>query len=252
MRAFLQSASIVSREKLSSGITGTTGSEKGTLSDGKLTHDVHIQCLDVFRPVWKGAEGTIEKNFRDSWKFNVAAYRLARLLGIETVPMSVERSIDGKLCSVTWWVDNVWLVEAERRDKGIKPPATDHWVNQLITVRVFDQLIHNTDRNQGNLLITPDWKVWLIDHTRAFRTNRNLLNRETLKRINVQLLNKLKNLNTISLKTSVGPYLRAEEISALLARRDLIVSYFANEVREKGEEAVLTGLPRSTPHVSLP
>ena len=39
---------------------------------------------------------------------------------------------------------------------------------QLQVVRVFDELIQNRDRNQGNILWTSDWKMWLIDHTRAF------------------------------------------------------------------------------------
>ena len=37
-------------------------------------------------------------------------------------------------------------------------------------VRLFDQLIYNIDRNLGNLMITNDWTIWAIDHTRAFRT----------------------------------------------------------------------------------
>lgn len=249
MTRFLKTAKIVSQKVLE---TGTTGSIKAQLSDGKLTHDGHIQCLDLYKPSWKGAEGTIEKNFRDSWKFNVAAYRLAKMLNIQTVPMSVEREVDGKLCSVTWWVDNVWLVEVERRDKGIKPPATDEWVNQLNTIRVFDQLIANTDRNQGNLLITPEWKVWMIDHTRAFRTSNTLIKPDTLKRIDQRLFTTLKNLNTVALKEQIGPWLRPEEISALLARRDAIIQFFEKKIRADGAESVLTGLPRSTPQVSVP
>ena len=249
MEHFLKTAKIVSQKKLD---TGTTGTLKAELSDGKLTHEVHIQCLDIYKPVWKGAEGTTEKNFRDSYKFNIAAYKLAKLLGFETVPMSVERQIDGKLCSVTWWVDNVWLVEVERRDKGIKPPATDEWVNQLNAIRVFDQLIYNTDRNQGNLLITPEWKVWMIDHTRAFRTYKTLLKADNLKRIDTGLLGALKSLNTVTLKRELGPWLRAEEIAAILARRDAILRYFEQQVREKGEEAVITGLKRATPRVAVP
>lgn len=246
---FLKVATITNRRKVD---VGTTAPQRATLSDVTLTHDAQIQCVDVFKPVWKGAEGTTEKNFRDSWKFNVAAYKLARLLGIRNVPVSVERQIDGKLCSVTWWVDNVWLSEVDRREKGIKPPATDRWVNQLNAVRVFDQLIYNTDRNQGNLLITPEWELWLIDHTRAFRTHRELMTVEPLKRIDKDLLQALRKLNTVSLKRELGPWLRAEEISAILARRDLIVAFFEKEIQDKGEEGVLTGIPRSTPHVSLP
>jgi hypothetical protein len=249
MEIFLKTAPIISKKVLD---TGTTGSMKASLSDGKVTHDVHIQCLDIYKPVWKGTEGTLEKNFRDSWKYNIAAYRLAKMLGIEMVPMSVERLVDGKPCSVTWWVDNVWLVEVERRDKGIKPPATDDWVNQMNTIRVFDQLIGNTDRNQGNLLITPEWKVWMIDHTRAFRTQKTLLRPDTLKRIDAGLLDRLRRLDAVQLKRELGPWLRAEELAGLLGRRDAIVRFFESEVRSKGEDAVLTGLRRSTPHVTVP
>lgn len=249
MERFLKTARIVTQKKMSE---GTTGATKATLTDDKLTHDVQIQCVDVYKPVWKGAEGTVEKNFRDSWKFNVAAFKVGRLIGLNNIPMSVERNVDGKLCSVTWWVDNIWMDEAKRREKGIKPPASDAWVNQLNAVRVFDQLIYNTDRNQGNLLITPEWKLWMIDHTRAFRLQRELMKVEPLRRIDAQLLQALRNLNTVDLKREAGPWLRAEEISSVLVRRDLIVKFFESEIQAKGDEAVITGLPRKTPSISVP
>jgi len=249
MERFLVNASITARK---TGSEGTTGAARATLSDGQLTHDAQIQCIDVFKPVWKGAEGTIEKNFRDTWKFNVAAFRIGRLLDIENIPMSVERTVDGKACSMSWWVDNVWMDEAGRREKGIKPPATDDWVNQLNTVRVFDQLIYNTDRNQGNLLITPEWKLWMIDHTRAFRTTHELMKVEPLRRIDKKLIQALQALTAAKVKEAAGPWLREEEIAAVLARRDLIVKFFEKEIQTKGEDSVLTGIPRKTPSASVP
>ena len=44
-----------------------------------------------------------ETNFKDSYLFNVAGYRLAHLLGLN-VPVSVHRKVDGKDAAVTWWV----------------------------------------------------------------------------------------------------------------------------------------------------
>ena len=70
----------MSQKKLDS---GTTASIRVTLSDGKLTHDAQFQPIDIYKPVFRGAEGTVEKNFRDSYKFNIAAYRLGKLIGIE-------------------------------------------------------------------------------------------------------------------------------------------------------------------------
>jgi hypothetical protein len=114
-------------------------------------------------------------------------------------------------------------------------------------------LIYNTDRNQGNLLITPEWKLWLIDHTRAFRTAVAMQKKNALPgRIDHKVLAGLKQLNTVQLKESLGAYLRPEEISAILGRRDLIVQHFNGEIKQKGEDAVLTGMPRKTPEITLP
>jgi hypothetical protein len=250
METFLKTAPLIDRKKLD---LGTTGAFRVTLSNGKLTHDAQFQAIDVFKPVFKGAEGTVEKNFRDSYKFNIAAYRLGKLVGIDTIPMSVEREVDGKLGSMTWWVDNVWITELDRRDRGIKPPASQFWVDELNVVRVFDQLIYNTDRNQGNLLITPDWKLWMIDHTRAFRTTVGLQKKNALPgRVDHKLLRGLRDLNTVQLKQALSGYLRPEEISAILGRRDIIVMHFEREIKQKGEDSVLTGLPRKTPEASIP
>jgi len=221
---FLTVANVLSQKKLDS---GTTAAIRATLSDGKLTHDAQFQTIDIYKPVFRGAEGTFEKNFRDSYKFNIAAYRLGRMIGIDNIPVSIERELDGKIGSMTWWLDNIWMTEAERRDKGIKPPASQFWVDELNVVRVFDQLIYNTDRNQGNLLITPEWKVWMIDHTRAFRTAVAMQKKNALPgRIDHKVLKGLRELNTVQLKKELGAYLRPEEISAILGRRDLIVAHF--------------------------
>ena len=250
MEVFLKTARIADRKKLD---VGTTGASRVTLADGKLTHDAQFQSVDVYKPTFRGAEGTVEKNFRDSYKFNIAAYRLGKLLGIDTIPMSVEREVDGKLGSMTWWVDNIWITEVERRDKGIKPPASQFWVDALNIVRVFDQLIYNTDRNQGNLLITPEWKVWMIDHTRAFRTHVAMQKKNALPgRVDHKLLAALRQLNAAQLQKALNGYLRPEEISAILGRRNLIVAHFDSEIKQKGEDSVLRGIPRTTPAVTIP
>jgi hypothetical protein len=251
METFLKTAKIVSQKKLD---LGTTASVRVTLSDGKLTHDAQFQPIDIYKPIFRGAEGTVEKNFRDTYKFNIAAYRVGKLLGIDNmIPMSVEREVDGKLGSMTWWLDNVWMSEVDRRDRGIKPPASQFWVDQLNIVRVFDQLIYNTDRNQGNLLISPEWKVYLIDHTRAFRTAVAMQKKNALpNRVDFKLLKALRQLTLSQLTEKLSGYLRPEEISAIIGRRDIIVQHFDHEIKQNGEDAVLTGMPRKTPEVVLP
>ena len=95
--AFLLQAKIVKRTPISEGITHT---DRLTLTDGNATHDAHLQCVDVFKDAFHGREGT-ELHFRDSYRYNVAAYKIDRLIGLEMVPVSVVRSMERKRCAVT-------------------------------------------------------------------------------------------------------------------------------------------------------
>ena len=140
--------------------------------DGR-SHDAHIQTVDLSKHKARVGRQT-QLNFRDSYRFNVAAYRLDRLLGLCMVPVSVQRTVGGEKAAVTWWVDDVQMMEKERVKEGIKPPNAKEWMLQGYRRRVFNELVYNTDFNRGNLLITENWKVWLIDFTRAFRGSRSL------------------------------------------------------------------------------
>jgi hypothetical protein len=220
MEKFLKSAKVTKTQDIAKGITN---SRRLTLTDGQLTHDAHLQSIDQAMAEFRGNRGT-ELNFKDSWKFNVAAYRLAEMLGIEhMVPMSVERQVGGNSSSVTWWVDNVLMDEAKRVKDKISPPDVQGWNEQMWVLRVFDQLIYNTDRNLGNMLITKDWEVRMIDHTRAFRLMRTLQSEKSVEKCDRALLAKLKQLDEASLTARLSPYLNREEIRAMVARRDLIV-----------------------------
>jgi len=218
--------------------TGVTNSQRATLTDGQITHDAHIQTIDVSKLVFTGSRGT-ELNFRDSYLFNLAGYRLARLLGLDNVPPSVERSHGGKSASFTWWVDDVVMDEGARRKKKADGPDPSRTAMQIHIMRVFDALIHNTDRNAGNLLWTSEWKMWMIDHTRAFRLDKRLLLSQYLERCERSLFENMKGLTAPQLKSVVGDSLRNAEIDALLARRDLIIKLLEDKIAKKGETAVL-------------
>ena len=169
MEEFLFKAKVVKKKTLS---VGVTNSEHATLDDGKLRHDAHVQSIDVKKDVFQTPRGT-ERNFRDCYKYNLAAYELDKLLELNMVPPSVERKVAGNSAAVTWWIDD-GMVEKDRIKNKIEPPDQHRWNQQMFLCRLFDQLIFNTDRNLGNLVITKDWKIWMIDHTRAFRTMKDL------------------------------------------------------------------------------
>ena len=160
------------------------------------------------------------------------------------VPVSIERKVAGKTSAVTWWVDDVLMDELQRHNKNITPPDLDEWSKQMHILRVFDQLIYNTDRNLGNLLIDKRWQIWMIDHTRAFRSQKTLLSQKNLVMCDRKLLASLRKLDEDTLTGELKAFLTKTEIKALVARRDLIVRFFDDEVASKGEGAVLYDLPR--------
>ena len=113
--------------------------------------------------------------------------------------------------------------EGKRLKDKVQPPDTRQWNEQMQLVRVFDQLIYNVDRNGGNLLIGKTWRVWAIDHTRAFRTDHNLKTAANVTRCDRQVLEKLKGLTRESLQQAIGEFVSKDQIDGLLARRDKIV-----------------------------
>jgi hypothetical protein len=129
--------------------------------------------------------------------------------------------------------------EADRKKKKTEPPNLDSWNKEMHIVRVFDQLIYNTDRNLQNVLITKAWKIWMIDHTRAFRLYTTLEAPKNLVQCERKLLAALRQLNEETLTRELSSYLSKLEIKGLLGRRDKIVKTFEDLCAQKGEGAVL-------------
>jgi hypothetical protein len=220
--AFLKTAKVVRTRDAGKGVTGTL---RVTLSDGTLTHDASVQTVDVAMNEFRSNRGT-ELNFKDSWRYNVAAYRLNQVLQLGRIPASVERLHRGKPGSFTWWVDDVLMDEGQRLKTKAASPDALAWNQQMWHIRLFDQLIQNVDRNLGNLLIDKSWAVWMIDHSRAFRLSNKLSSPKNLTRVERGALERLRALDQASLNTAVGDYLTSFEKRALLQRRDEIVALF--------------------------
>jgi len=242
MEDFLLHAPIVATKK--SATAGTTGARRVTLSDGRLTHDAQIQDVDIQKPFFDVAPRYAEINFKDTYRYNIAAYRLSRLLGLEEVPMSVPRTVDGKPAAVTWWIDDVIMDEGTRQGKKVVSPSPSRTASYTLILRVFDELIQNRDRNAGNLLWTGDWKMWMIDHTRAFRSGHDLLKPQALQRCERTLFDRMRGLTAASVTDAVAGMLLKDEIEALMARRDALVKLFDARIAKSGEKAVLYTLSR--------
>jgi hypothetical protein len=236
IKQFLLTAKVISTHPVSIGVTSTL---RLTLSDGTLTHDAHFQPVEESKPIMKFADGHTEMNFKDSYKYNIAAYALAELIGFDDMmPVYVERKVDGKSGSVGWWLPTK-MDDATRMKRKIEPPDKDAWNNQMYKIRVFDNLVYDTDPNLTNVLIGEDWKIWRIDFSRAFRGYKEVKDPKDLVRCDRQLFEKLKALDANQLAEKTKPYLTKDEVKGVMARRDKIVAYFQKLIAEKGESAVL-------------
>jgi hypothetical protein len=236
IKEFLLTAKIVGARESSKGITHPA---RLTLSDGKLTHDASFQRIDEHKTNLQMASGRTELMFVDSYKYNIAAYALAEMLGVEDMlPVYVERKYKGDSGSLSWWLP-VKMDEEERVKQKVTVPDPDGWNNQMYRIRVFDQLIYDDDANLTNILIGEDWKIWRIDFSRAFRRQKDLRDPSDLVRCDRQLLEKMKTLDGDQLAEKTKHYLTKDEVKAVMARRDKIVARFQQLISEKGEAAIL-------------
>jgi hypothetical protein len=236
IKQFLLNAKIVGSHSSKKGITNTL---RLTLSDGTITHDASFQSIDEHTPVKKFSDGHSEVHFVDSYKYNIAAYALAELVGFDDMmPVYVERKYEGHNGSLSWWLP-VKMDEVERMNRKLEPPDPDAWNNQMYKIRVFDTLVYDNDPNLTNVLISSDWKIWRVDFSRSFRSFHQLRDVKDLVRCDRQLFERLKALNADDLSAKTKAYLTKDEIKAVMVRRDLIVQTFQKLIAEKGEKEVL-------------
>jgi hypothetical protein len=236
MKEFLLKAKIVSSTQSRK---GTTNPFHLVLSDGTVTHDGSFQAIDEHKTSMQFGNGQTELNFVDSYKYNIAAYTLAELLGIEDLlPVYVERKWNGQVGSLSWWLP-VKMDEGERLKKKVAAPDPDAWNKQMYRIRVFDSLVYDTDANLTNVLIGEDWKIWRVDFSRAFRLSKDIQDPKDLVQCDRQLFARLKALDSTEVLKKTKGFLTSLEAQSVMARRDKIVAYFEKLISQKGADTVL-------------
>lgn len=200
--------------------------------------------------IWKDPLGR-QKGFYESWKWEIAAYRLDKYLGLNMVPPTVEKRFREERGSCQKMVD-YWISLKDKYDKKIKILNIKiyYWNRALYLQRAFDNLIANEDRHQNQYLITKDWRMILIDHSRSFRTSRKFTKKliydekykegpRLMKQLPRAFVEKLKSLNFQVIKDIVEDYLTDKEINAVLTRKDLIIDWINKRIKKLGEKEVL-------------
>jgi len=218
---------------------GVTRPMRLELSDGQVTLSASWKTVDERRRgIVRLADGTTARNFRDSYEFEIAAYELDKLIGTNLVPPTVERRWRGESGAVQLWIDDA-TTDFDRREQKLQIPDVLRWNRQVYNIQLFRCLTYDIDyKNARNTLIDPDWRLWAIDSSRSFRTNKKLVD-NTLGHFSRTVLANLETLDFDTLKERIGDWISDDRIRAILARRDLIVERAAKLAAERGEGAVL-------------
>ena len=201
--------------------------------------------------LWKNIDGR-PGGYIDSWKYEIAAYRMDRFLGLDMVPPTIERRFREERGSLQLWVDSQMSLKKKEDDK-IKTPSYKVYPWNLATYlqRAFDNLIGNEDRHMNNILITKDWGLYLIDHSRSFRHVEEVhrpahlpQGRERGRQAHAQAAPGVRREapradGRRDSASALGEYVTDAEIEACLKRRDLILKEVDRLIKENGEAETL-------------
>ena len=237
---FLKNATVVSVKDIPEGVTKPK--EVLLELDG-------VQARAAFRYVSKKgqrermADGSIEMHFRDDFSNEVAAYKLSRLLGMDVVPPAVLREVEGTPGSIQLWVEGAITLKTFNKEKPpgkADPTSRSRYLkHQVRDMNIFDNLIRNIDRNQGNIMWDPDMNLWLIDHTRSFSRDDTLPYPDEVVKCSRWLWAALQDLDQKQVKAILSPYLGGLEIKAVMKRQQKLVKLLQDKIEEEGEDEVL-------------
>lgn len=201
--------------------------------------------------LWKNPSGRM-KGYVEGWRFEIAAYQMDKLLGLNMVPPTVEVRFKGDRGSCQLWIYDTMSLK-EKEEKNIPVPGgltLVLWNRATYLQRAFDSLIANEDRHMGNILITEDWRIILIDHSRTFRATKKFTSAlmfgqkgiggaKPMSSLPRAFVERLKALDTESITAATAGYLTDSEIAAILVRRDMILEEIDALIARLGESQVL-------------
>ena len=236
---FLQNAKIESITKIPVGVSRP----KKILLSGE---DIRLNAVfkfieeekDMVRDPTTTGRGKLYLKWRDSYVYDIAAYRFDRLIGFNRMPPVVRREIKGREGSIQIWLEGT-ITENSRLEQAIKPPEIARFNQQRSTLTIFDNLVANRDSNLGNTLIDGRWRLWFIDCSRCFGSSPDLLYPDAVTHCDRQIWEALRKLDRSAAEGALSPYLSRLEIDAIFDRRDKLIELLQGRIDEWGEELVL-------------
>lgn len=207
-----------------------------------------IICLDdgeiKRRGFFKVTDRPRSRLLPDSYKNEIAAYELNKLLGLHLVPPIVEREINDKRGSLSLFLEG-FLREGQRRRRNIEPTDPKRFKETLEELRVFENLTYSRGLCQQRaledifIMQEENWKVWRVDFSEAFNPTLELITDCEITCCSRRLFQNLQKLDSNVVKDKLNPYLNDKEIDALLKRKELIVEIIRKLIEERGEDSVL-------------
>ena len=232
---FLKTAELQDTEKIPVGVTAP---RKALLEkDGIRAHATSKDIDETAKRV-RLSDGTYVMELRDYYMYEYAAYELSLLLGLDNVPPTVIRKLGRNEGSLQMWIEEA-MTEDVRRAQGLRAPDMVSWMQQVQTMYLFDDLIANVDRNQGDIVIDSDWKLWMIDHSRSFGVRFEPSRLAQVISCERGFWEKLQTLDEGQIRERLGNTLTGPEISAMLERRDTLVAHIQALIEQRTEEVVL-------------
>jgi hypothetical protein len=175
----------------------------------------------------------------DCYKYEIAAYKLNKLIGLNIVPPIVERKINNQTGSLQILIEG-YITERDREIRKIQPKSIQEFKNDLDVIKVFETLVYDQCGDIGDTLIQLDnWKIWRVDFSEAFSPSSDILPDCRIERCSKILYKNLLDINNNKLEKELDDYLNKREINALFERKIIVIETIRNLIKQKGEEAVL-------------
>jgi hypothetical protein len=198
------------------------------LDDGKTIRQALFKYVNRPRPT----------HLPDSYHYEIAAYKLSKLLEYPLIPPVVEREINETPGSLQLLLEGCFSLQHQQRE-GLKPADPQKFLDGLSDLAIFENLVFCEPNTEDVFIQENDWKIWRVDFSEAFDSFVELDSKNEITKCSKALFHNLKKLDEREIRIVLESHCNKEEIDALLERKNLIIERITLLIKEKGEEAVL-------------